>query len=768
MNKKWNNLNNVLHLRGIEFFGESNQNPFGNNNLPNKNDSVNVNHLEHLKNNLEDVFLFWKSEIEKVPIQPLVSLYYTRIIPKSRRIKAIIETDKQRNFQSIVGSKLTNTSTPKHIITHCISLKTIQNAIENLEKVIKILKSYFNSSISYSQIEEIHNDNFSDIFDNKNNKNTISKTKFVDIVVDSYFLENIGIEMASIEDKKDSVFVTLYKTDTKINDILRHLNISWYGNRVLDDTNILLNPESYNSLVTSAPYLISMSKADSFELDLNNKEDEQPLVNKNFYIPDPKNEPIIGVIDTLFDESVYFAKWVEFVNTLDSNISVSSKDYNHGTEVSSIIVDGPSINPWLEDGCGRFRVKHFGVTQSRKGSSFHIIKTIKKIVENNPEIKVWNLSLGSPHEINPNFISAEASILDKIQKENDVIFVISGTNKLDDKNKCEKIGAPADSINAIVVNSVNKNKEISSYSRKGPVLHFYNKPDISYYGGDADNPIYVCSPLGKLPREGTSYAAPWISRKLAFLIHILGLKKEQAKALIIDSATGWDNQTQKNIHFLGYGVVPIHINDIIKTKKDEIKFLLSTEINNYKTSNFQIPVPLVNNEFPFIAKITSCYFTHTTRTQGIDYANTEFDIQFGRIKIKDNKKGIKSIDNNLQNEEVKLNLYEQEVIKKYSKWNNLKHFTEFLFTKTHKKKQRKKQLGDSMWGIKITKKERLNNDDGIKTQVGIVITLKEIDGINRISEFIQNCKNQSWNVYPLDINVSNNIFIKQQDDLELI
>lgn len=60
------------------------------------------------------------------------------------------------------------------------------------------------------------------------------------------------------------------------------------------------------------------------------------------------------------------------------------------------------------------------------------MRNIKNIVESNKDIKVWNLSLGSNIEINPNFISPEAALLDELQYENDVIFVIAGTNKNND------------------------------------------------------------------------------------------------------------------------------------------------------------------------------------------------------------------------------------------------------------------------------------------------------------------------------------------------
>ena len=145
------------------------------------------------------------------------------------------------------------------------------------------------------------------------------------------------------------------------------------------------------------------------------------------------------------------------------------------------------------------------------------MKAIKEIVEKNKDIKVWNLSLGSAMEINPNFISPEAAILDKIQFENDIIFVVAGTNKPKNSN-IKKIGAPADSINSIVVNSVSISNKPVDYSREGLVLSFFNKPDISYYGGDSEQRIKTCSPYGETMVAGTSFAAPWISRKLAYLI----------------------------------------------------------------------------------------------------------------------------------------------------------------------------------------------------------------------------------------------------------
>ena len=60
-----------------------------------------------------------------------------------------------------------------------------------------------------------------------------------------------------------------------------------------------------------APYLIAMDVVDfskiSFdEPDYLKKEEQEKILS----IPKPGNEPVIGVIDTQFDEFVYFHEWV--------------------------------------------------------------------------------------------------------------------------------------------------------------------------------------------------------------------------------------------------------------------------------------------------------------------------------------------------------------------------------------------------------------------------------------------------------------------------
>ena len=475
-------------------------------------------------------------------------------------------------------------------------------------------------------------------------------------------------------------------------------------------------------------------------------------------IPSPSNEPYIGVIDTLFDESVYFSEWVDYEDLVDKDIPKTPEDYEHGTSVTSIIVDGPSFNPKYDDGCGRFRVKHFGVATSGRSSSITIMKKINDIIRQNPTIHVWNLSLGSDLEINSNFISSEAATLDKIQYENNVVFVVAGTNNNDTSLKKKKIGAPADSINSLVVNAVDFNGEIASYSREGRVLSFFNKPDVCYYGGDHNEGFVTCTKNGAKIGIGTSFAAPWISRKMAYLIDVVGLNREVAKALIIDSAIGWNEFDVQKSNYIGFGQVPIRIEDVINSNEDEIKFYISGDSNLYDTYTHNIPVPTYQDKYPFIAKATLCYYPKCTRNQGVDYTNTELDLYFGRIN---NQGIIKSINENHQSDDESTGITEEAARKWFRKWDNVKHINQIL--KPNLKPKQK--YDNAMWGLSVKSKERLDiREKGVK--FGVVITLKELNGVNRIDEFIKQCSLRGWLVNKIDVENRVDVYNIAQEEIE--
>ena len=742
-------MNNVLELKGKRFI-QARKNVNGGGIDMNGDIEVSVEYLLRLKSQLIQIKEFWDKETK--PFEgALVSVYYNKIVAKSNRIEGLFKG--KNSNDAIVGAKFNKEKT-KHIITYFLDEYDLIESIELIDNVSNILYQKFEGKINKSIFEDKSVVN-KKVFENF----SISMSRFKQVIADASYIDSFEVDLPTIDIKQS--IITLYdvKKDAKL--LFKKLGIEILSSRILDNQTVYLDEKQVEVLFEKVPYLVSMATTDLSTLSPEYFINEYKT--KMMTIPSPTIEPTIGVIDTLFDKSVYFGEWVEYHDMVSEDIPKNPKDYNHGTAVSSIIVDGPRLNPWLNDGCGRFKVRHFGVAVGSKFSSFSIIKDIKTIIASNLDIKVWNISLGSNQEINDNFISSEAAILDKIQFENDVIFVISGTNK--PSEDIVKIGSPADSINSIVVNSVSKNNLSTKYTRRGLALSFFAKPDVSYYGGSKEKWIKVCEPLGEADVAGTSYAAPWIARKLSYLIDVLGINREVAKAMIIDSARGWDEKpTPEEVALYGHGIVPIHINDIIQTKDDEIKFIVSDISEKWNTYNYHFPVPLKEDKYPYIAKATMCYFPLCDRFQGVDYTNTELNLHFGRIGDDNRIKDIKGDKQNTEDTlEVKKNyILEGDARKNFRKWDNVKYIAE----SATKRMIPKDSYRNKNWGMEVKTNNRLDPKDGIGIRFGVVVTLKEINGVNRIDEFIKNCTLNGWLVNVIDVDNRIDIHQKFNEEIE--
>lgn len=740
-------MNELLQLKG-QFKQEPRGGKYGGRKLPdtkNKIIRIEIEKINNLISDLESLKKYWSNET--LVDGAFVSVHYRGITAKSNRIAGLLGDSKNKPNSSVVGAKFSeDKENIYHIITHYVSLDIIDKSIRELKATKSIMTEHFKNGVTN---DIINSENSKQIFLNPQ----ISKNVFTNIIVDSYYVDSFRVPSNDFSSEKNSI-ITIYKTKLNTIDLLKKTGIRITDSRIIDETTLLLMPEELELLKSRAPFLISMGITDISSIP---KFDAYESTSESISIPKPSNEPIIGVIDTHFDKSVYFGDWVEYTNMVSEDIELSTKDFEHGTAVSSIIVDGPSINPKLYDGCGRFRVKHFGVATANSFSSFTVLKSINEIIAKNKNIKVWNLSLGSTLEINPNFISPEAAFLDKIQTENDVIFVISGTNKPSNNLDKKLIGSPADSINSLVVNSVDFNNNPTSYTRVGPVLSFFQKPDVSYYGGVKNEPIRVCMPLGEQLVVGTSFAAPWIARKVAYLINVLGLTREVAKALIIHSSTTWDKTKSNNME-IGYGVVPIKIEDIINSKDDEIRFTLNGISEEYNTYEYNLPVPMNNGTHPFIAKATMCYFPHCSRNQGVDYTNTELDLYFGVL----NGTKIKTVNQNKQIDITNSFITEEHARKNFRKWDNVKHISEFYSSL----KGLKVANENGLWGISIKTKERLDEKYGVGIKFGLVITLKELNGKNRIHDFEKALLSRGWLVSRLDVENKIDIYNIAEEEIE--
>lgn len=775
--------NKIIKLSG-QLESAPNTQPFGAIKITNK---VTTDDIELLIGYIHTAIDTWNQKYSIFNC-PIISVEYSRIIPKSLRIKELFKSNDTKVLnKAIVGS---NYNGNKHVIVYRLPVISLQSGIERLEKLKSLLATSFNSCVEPSTLALINEKQkkmtaiikTSEQIEKEEKRNAyikiITHAGFSTSVFSKLLQEICNVDKVYIKDQiHDRIdpeqLVSFY--DTKMDDatlfnILNLKRVSKIGSSS-DGYSYLINEEDFRRICNEYPFLVSMSCSNL--ADINPEDIASNLEKPDFLLPLPNNEPIIGVIDTNFDNSVTFSKWVSAKNIIEYDTTSDA----HGTAVSSLIVEGHLLNRELNDDCGFFRVRHFGFPSNPHISPFLLYTKIREIVTTNLDIKVWNLSLGTIQSVDNNTISPIASLLDELQYEYDVVFVIAGTNNFSGIEKYKMVGSPADSVNSVVVNSSTRNGKPQDYSRGGKVLSCFQRPDISTFGGSSKDMIKVEVAKGITTVFGSSFAAPFISRKLCYLICKLNMPREVAKALLIDSAAQW-NVNYNTSDSLGYGVVPTKIGDILKSPKDEIKFFISDSVKAYNTYAYNIPVPILDDKFPFLAKATFCYFPKCSRKQGIDYTNTELDLHFGRL----NKKGgINSINNNRQDkdnsneiEAHKPYMYEAEAKKNFAKWVNTKFISEGEKIRPRAKRVFNVSNADNkpvlspMWGFLIKTKERLDDKSGRNLKFGLVITLKSIDKKSRYDEFKKMVRTlTTWNIEEIDIDVMEEIYQKSNEDVYL-
>ena len=721
---------------------------------------VTINKLIGLLENVKEVKFYWDNIRETHTLSPnrlIIEAHYRKTIAKSRRIKKLLVFPSGEPSESdVVGVRFGENDC--HIISYAIPNESLEDTINYLESCVEYMReqrveSFTTNTLHY--FNENKRDWNGEKIEKELKKHNLTKSGFARTIVDAYYVNKFsGPE--EFEVSNDDRVVTFFKLDDDANNLLKLAGLDGKGLKLLDNS-VSLSRGLQAILYDNAPYLVSMSVQNFAEVPDFEVRDGDEI---SFAIPDPDDEPIIGVIDTQFKEDVYFKNWVDYVNVLGDGVEYRDEDYAHGTAVSSIIVDGPRFNRKLDDNCGRFRVKHFGVGTKHNINIFTVASKLENWVKENPDIHVWNVSLGTISEVERNSISFLASIVDKIQVKYNVIFIIAGTNDIDN-TLSKKIGSPADSINSLVVNSVNSCGEIPSYARKGPVLSFFMKPDVCAFGGDDGDEMLVYGFVGTRLTHGTSFAAPWIARKMAFLVDRMRISIPVAKALIIDSAITWeDDITKKEHEYYGYGIVPIKIEDVLNSKKDEIKFYLNVNVNDYHTYLYDIPVPLVNNKFPFIAKATMCYMSECSRNYGVDYTNTELDFKFGRVKETGT---VDSVNDDRQYDRGYFT-FEEDSRRFFRKWDNVKNIVQELRPRIRDKMR----FGDQLWGIDIKMANRNTMEKQGDIKVGIVVTLKELHGVNRNDAFIQYCRLRHFIINEIDIENRVELDNVLQQDIEIL
>ena len=92
----------------------------------------------------------------------------------------------------------------------------------------------------------------------------------------------------------------------------------------------------------------------------------------------------------------------------------------------------------------------------------------------------------------------------------------------------------------------------------------------------------------------------------------------------------------------------------------------------------------------------------------------------------------------------------------------------YIRERSDKRLESKKSYTNKNWGMEIKTSNRLDPRDGFGVRFGVVVTLKEINGVNRIDEFIRNCNLRGWIVNRLDVENRIDIHKKINEEIELL
>lgn len=485
------------------------------------------------------------------------------------------------------------------------------------------------------------------------------------------------------------------------------------------------------------------------------------------------SDVIIGIIDggispnnELLNPYIYARK--EYV-------AQEYQNHSHGTFIASTIQFGNRLNNIPSNRDIRFQFldvvalpnnneKH-GATDSL--SEEELQEIILEVLEEFPEVKIWNLSLGLKQQVSDSKISDLAIFLDEMQSRYDVqFFIASGNiNELslqrvwpadEDSDESDRMGSPADSVLGVTVGSVAlkesdesivRKEEPSSFSRRGPGANYIVKPDVVDYGGNLSKTGSTVN-LGLIGLDcdgnvvediGTSYATPRIVQKFASIYHELTDRNLlMAKAMLMHSARLETKAIRKKeqhlMKYYGFGKPSNNLNDILKCSENEITLVFNQTIRrsrHLELIDFPYPPSLIRNGKYFgEVTMTLVYEPLLDARFGSEYCRTNIDVSFGAYITKsDGKlefKGEVPIDARWDQK------FEQERVRNGFKWSPTKSF--------YRKMSRGIQEKDG-WKLRIDLTPR-NDLDFTEQEFVLIVTIKADEDADIYSEMVRELRQQ--------------------------
>lgn len=576
-----------------------------------------------------------------------------------------------------------------------------------------------------------------------------------DSQVNSYVIRLLRFDEGGINSKIDSEFECY----------LNRNSYEWskHSSEAIRIYKVRLDEEHVNHLCENNVFIQSISPSKSVSI-LKHFDNEHTNASIDIGYPD-EDSPVVGIIDSAISPHCEpLLPWIEGVKTIvDEDDSFSE----HGTFVAGLISSGKLLN----NGDLNFpncRSKIFGIEAIGKngGDYYEILHTMDSVAQDHPNIKVWNLSIGDGESVSIYNISEFGILLDEFQDKHNCLCIVAAGNyenlrswpPEDGIDYQNRICSPGDSVRAITVGSIShtdgfvKYGEPSSFSRRGPVSNFVQKPEISHFGGNLlkngefsiNTSVKSLCPLGNSTYDiGTSFAAPTVSSLAANLFSKLGDRASPSlvKGLLIHSANlnSNVNKQKKLKDYCGWGV-PADINEILDVKDYETTLVFQgVAKKSFEVQKLPFPIPeclrtedgKVRGEF----YITLTYQPELDARKSFEYCQVDLSVGLGKTD------GISFASKvPLQTSTPR---FEEDLTKSGDKWSPVKVY--------HKAFPRGTDI--EKWKLRVAVLDRDGYDaTDVEIPFSIILTIRDIDQEKPVyNEMARLMEQYNWEVSDLAI-----------------
>lgn len=503
-------------------------------------------------------------------------------------------------------------------------------------------------------------------------------------------------------------------------------------------------------------------------------------VPASFHFPPPPADlPTVAVFDTgVAPGHTTLQAWVA---STDTYVLPPDTDFEHGSNVASLVAGGGTLNPSFP--YYPCLVHNVAGLKSSSSNISDLMFDLETAVSNRPDVKVWNLSLGSTAPCADQQFSDFAQKLDELSDRFQVLFVVAAGNHLNDPRRAwptelaggeDRISSPADSVRALTVGSIAhadaadtvvKAWEPAPYSRRGMGPVFTPKPDIVHFGGNVHHTGNPATPwqtgqasTGVLTAAnqhimgcGTSYAAPLVS---AMAAHTWASLQGNAalppsphfvKALLIHAAQISSPEfTPMERRYYGSGL-PINVLDVLYDRDDSFTLAFEAHLTpgrmRWRKAPYPVPQALLpGGKFRGEVIITAAYAPPLNGNFGAEYVRANLELNWGFL-VGDSFKGRVP----WEGEKGTTGLEIQQV----------EHGGKWAPVKTQRKVFAEGIQGGDAWALQAKMVQRafeLKPDETMRA--AIIVTLRSLDGDPNVhTQGIQALNATNWIRYNLPMQV---------------